>query len=64
MLVLHYQQHVETHRLRLRIRRSQARVLPSAPLKILQMGMWRFLGLKPSGAPGLVLPAWAQIPLS
>ena len=42
-------------------RRSQVRVLPSAPLKILQMGMWRFLGLKPSGAPGVVLPAWAQI---
>jgi hypothetical protein len=41
--------------------RPQVRVLPSAPLIPLQMGMWRFLGLKPSAAPGVVLPAWAQI---
>src|SRR5215212_4008982 len=40
--------------------RPQVRVLPSAPLIPLQMGMWRFLGLKPSAAPGVVLPAWAQ----
>src|SRR5215218_993400 len=38
-----YQQHVEAHRLRLRIRRSQVRVLPSALLKVLHTGDFSYL---------------------